>query len=147
MKVILKKRIPNLGHEWDIVNVKSGYARNYLLPQKLAEIVTPSSMKMAEKQAEQRIKKAEEIKENAQEMLKQLNAVTLTFKMKAKGEKLYGSVTEKDIVDALMKDAKVEVSKDMVRMEEHFKTVGTHKVTIHLAEGVEAKVSVKVETE
>ncbi len=147
MKVILKKRVPNLGHEWDVVTVKKGYARNFLLPQALASIVTPTSLKTAEKQMVERVRKADEVKAKAQEMMKKLAEVSLTFKMKAKGKKLYGSITEKDIAEAILKEAKIEINKEMVHMTEHLKAVGDHKVKIHLAEGVEATVGVKVEAE
>ena len=147
MKVILKKRIPNLGHEWDMVTVKSGYGRNYLLPQNLADLATPALIKKAEMNSKERVQKMEETMANAKQMIEKLSKITLHFKMKAKGKKLYGSVTEKDIVDSLLKDHKIELSKEMIKMKEHLKTLGDHKVKIHLAEGVEATVGVKVEAE
>ena len=147
MKVILKKRVPNLGQAWDVVEVKNGYARNYLLPQLLAEMATPALIKRAELQLAKRTKKAEELIANAQETAKKMNAIVLTFKEKAKEDKLYGSIAEKDIADALVSEHKLEVSKEMVKMKEHIKTVGEHIVNIHLSEKVDAKIKVIVETE
>ena len=147
MKVILKKRIANLGQEWDLVTVKDGYARNYLLPQKLAVVATPALIKDAAKRAEQRVKNMEELAANAKESAEKLAEVTLNFKKKARGEKLYGSITEKDIVEALKKEAKIDLDKDIIRMGEHLKTIGEHKVKLHLAEGIEAEISVKIEAE
>lgn len=146
MKVVLKKRVPNLGFEWDLVTVKRGYAQNFLIPQGFAEMATPSLVKMAEKQAEVRTKKMAEMMANAKEMVQKLEVITLEFKKKARGEKLYGSIAEKDIAEALTKDHHFEVTKEMVKME-HLKTLGEHQVVIHLAEGVEAKVAVKIEAE
>ena len=147
MKVILKKRIPNLGHEWDVVTVKNGYARNYLLPQNLADIATPALIKKAEAKAGDRIIKMEELMTDAKNLAEKLTGITLSFKKKAKDEKLYGSIAEKDIIEALKKEHKMDLNKDTVKMDEHLKTVGEHKVKIHLAEGVEAIVSIKIEAE
>lgn len=147
MKVILKKRVANLGHEWDIVIVKDGYARNYLLPQKLADIATPKRVEIAEKRMEERVKKMDELVASAKETAEKLAKIELTFKKKARGTKLYGSIAEKDIHEALKKEHKLDVSKDAIRMKEHLKEIGEHKVTIHLAEGVEAKIKVSIEEE
>lgn len=147
MKVILRKPVANLGQEWDLVTVKTGYARNYLLPHKLADVATPALIKAAEKRAEERLKKTDELKANAAETAKKLAKITLTFKKKTRGEKLYGSIAEKDIAEALKKEHKLEVTKEMVHMKEHIKTVGEHKVTIHLTEGVEQKISIIIEAE
>lgn len=147
MKVILKKSVPNLGHEWDVVTVKDGYARNYLLPQKLAAIATPAMIKTAEKRAKERVKQMEELLVNAKETAEKLSGITLEFKKKARGEKLYGSISEKDIIDALKEGHKVELDKDTVKMDEHLKTLGEHKVRLQLADGVKAEISVKIEAE
>lgn len=147
MKVVLKTRVPNLGYEWDIVTVKAGYARNYLLPQKLAEPATPKLVAMAQKRMEERVKKMDELATNAKETAGKLAKIELVFKKKARGSKLYGSVAEKDIAEALVKDHKLEIDKDAIRMKDHLKELGDHKVTIHLAEGVEVSVKVKIEEE
>jgi len=147
MKVILKKRIPNLGHEYDVITVKDGYARNYLLPHKLAAVATPALIKNAEKKAEDRVKKMGEIITAAKESAEKLNKISIKFKKKAKGEKLYGSISEKDIIEAIKKEGKMELDKDVVKMNEHLKTVGDHKVKLHLADGVEVEISVKIEAE
>ena len=145
MKVILTKRVPKLGQEWDIITVKDGYARNYLLPQKLAQPATPTLMKQAEKLQSERIKKAEGLIGDAKAIAVQLKNVVLTFKKKARGEKLYGSISEKNIAEALLKEQKVEISKDMVKLKEPIKTVGEHEIVLLMAEGVEAKIKIKVE--
>lgn len=147
MKVILKTRVQNLGYKWDIVTVKNGYARNFLIPQKLAEPATPALIKKAEKLIEERMKKLEEVIAKAKEIAEKLKGIELLYTMKAKEDKLYGSIAEKDIVDSIKADHKIEINKDMVDMKDHIKTIGSHKVKIKLAEGVTAQISVKVEAE
>jgi len=147
MKVILKTRVPNLGYEWDVVNVKDGYARNFLLPKKLAEVATPKQIERAKRHMEERVKKMEELVAGAKEAAEKLAKIELVFHKKARGNKLYGSIAEKDIQEALASEHKLEVSKESIRMAEHLKELGEYKVTIHLAEGVEAKIKVHVEAE
>ena len=147
MKVILKTRVPNLGYEWDVVTVKDGYARNFLLPKKLADVATPKMIQLAEERMKERVKKMEELTATAKETAEKLAKAEISFKKKARGNKLYGSISEKDIADALKKEYKLEIDKEAVKMKEHLKEVGEHKVTLHLAEGVEAGIKVKIEAE
>ncbi|MBU0706364.1 50S ribosomal protein L9 [Patescibacteria group bacterium] len=147
MKVILKTRVPNLGHEWDIVTVKDGYARNYLLPKKLADVATPKLIELAQKRMEERVKKMEELVATAKETAEKLAKIELIFKKKARGGKLYGSISEKDIQAALKKEHKLEVDKGAINMKEHIKELGEHKATIHLAEGVDASIKISIEEE
>lgn len=147
MKVILKTRVANLGYEWDVVTVKNGYARNFLLPKKLADVATPKLIEIAQKRMEERVKKMEEVISSAKEVAKKLTKIELVFTKKAKGTKLYGSIVEKDIQAAIKKEHKLEIEKDAIRMKENIKELGEHKITIHLAEGVEVKVKVRIEEE
>ena len=145
MKVILTKQVPNLGQEWDAITVKTGYARNFLFPQKLAQPATPALLKKAEKLQADRLKKLDEVIANAKETAEKLKGIKLSFSMKAKGEKLYGSIAEKNIVESLKKAHKIEIGKDMVKLKEPIKTIGEHKVTLELAEGVKVNINVTVE--
>jgi large subunit ribosomal protein L9 len=147
MKVILTTRVANLGHPWEVKEVKKGYAMNFLFPQNLATPATPQLLKRAEKLQTERVKKMEEMKENAAEMAKKMKDLVLNFKQKAQGEKLYGSIAEKDVVDALLDQHKMELEKGMVKMKEHIKTLGEHSVKLHLAEGTDVEVKVVVEAE
>jgi large subunit ribosomal protein L9 len=148
MKVILKKRVANLGHEWDIVNVKNGYARNFLLPRDLAIPATEGQLKRAEKFKEERMKALEEVVANAKAVADKLGSgAEVTFTKKARGEKLYGSIKEQDIAEAIAKAHKIEVSKEMIHMKDHIKALGEHKVKVELAEGVAVNIIVKVEAE
>ena len=147
MKVVLTTRVANLGHPWDVKEVKKGYAMNFLFPRQLAVPASPQMLKRAEKLQADRVKKMEEMKENAAEMAKKMKGLTLNFKQKAQGDKLYGSIAEKDIVEAMLTQHKMELDKAMVKMSEHIKTVGEHSVKLHLAEGTDVEVKVVVEAE
>lgn len=147
MKVILKTRIANLGYEWDVVTVKDGYARNFLLPKKLADVATPKLIEIAQKRMKERVKKMEELVSSAKEIAEKLAKIELVFTKKARGTKLYGSIAEKDIQEALKREHKLEIEKNAIRMKENLKELGEHKVTIHLTEGVEIKVKVKIKEE
>lgn len=147
MQVVLKKRVPKLGNEYDVVNVKPGFARNFLFPQKLAIPASAHELKRAETMKSKMTEKLEAVLENAKEIADKLKDVVLTFKKKARGEKLYGSIKEKDIADALKEQAKVEIKKEMVKMDEHLKALGEHTVKLQLTEDIESKVKVVIEAE
>lgn len=146
MQVVLTKRVPKLGQEHEIVNVRPGYARNFLLPNGLALLATPDIVKRTEKKREEMKRKLAEKIEAAKTLAEKLSGLVLTFKKKVKGEKLYGALHEKDIVEALAEE-KIEVEKDQIKFKEQIKELGDFKVTVHLAEGVNADVKVKVEKE
>ena len=147
MEVVLIQDVPKLGHAHDLVKVRPGYARNFLLPQGKAALATPALVVRAQKVQAERVKKLQEVLAQAKELAEKLKGVTLTFKKKVQGEKLYGSIGIKDVVEALKKSEKLEVPKDAVKIAHPIKTLGDHSVTLHLAEGVDAKVAVKVEAE
>jgi len=147
MQVLLKKRVPKLGHEHDVVNVKPGFARNFLFPQKLAIPASAHEVGIAESKKAKMVQKIEAVLENAKGIADKLKGAVLNFKKKAKGEKLYGSLKEKDVAQALVEQYKVELNTDMVKIGEQIKTVGEHKIKLHLAEGVEVDVKVVIEAE
>ncbi len=146
MEVVLIQNVPKVGHAYDLVKVKAGFARNFLLPQSKAVLATPGMVKRAQKVQAERVKKLQEVIAQARELAEKLKDVTLTFTKKMRGDKLYGSITTKEIVEALKDSQKLEVGKDAIKMEP-IKTAGDHKVTLHLAEGVDVKLNVKVEAE
>ena len=144
MKVILKETISSLGIIGSEVKVADGYARNYLLPQGKAVPATPQQHKiLAQEKAKFELQIAKE-KEFAQEMASRLEAVTVTIASKVhEADKLYGSVTVRDIIDALKKQG-VEVEKRMVLLTEPIKTIGTVKVPIRVYEGVKPEITVEI---
>ena len=149
MKVVLLDNVKKIGMKGDIVNIADGYAMNFLLPQKLAEKATDKAVKKAESVRAERIAHKEEIIKNAQKYADKLAKTTLTFKRKVAddGEKLFGGVSEKDIINELEKIAKIAIDKKQVKLAHHLKTLGGHEVNIHLADKIDAKVSIKIEAE
>lgn len=144
MKVILRSAIDNLGRPGDIKEVAAGYARNFLLPRRLAESATPSAVRYWEKGKEKRAAiVSSEIKE-AKDLAEKLSGVNLTFSMPASEEgKLFGSVGKTDVLKSL-KAAGYDVAKNSVRLETAIKTTGEHEVELRLQPEVSVKVKVTV---
>lgn len=145
MKVILKKEVRDLGRTGDLVNVKEGYARNFLFPRNLAVAATDGSVKEFEHwQRVTASRKAAEKKEKAQ-LLDTVKKVTVTFKMSAgEKDKLFGSVTTKDIADELAKKG-YQIDKKDIAIPEPIKVLGQHKAMIKFAEDLQAEIAVSVE--
>ncbi len=147
MKIILLDKVDKLGNKGDIVEVADGYARNYLIPKKLAVAATPSNLKAWE--AEQRLLKSKEekAKAKAEKIARRINKTTVTIKVKVGEEgKLFGAVSSIDILNAL-RDKGIEVEKGMIRLEEALRQTGTFKVPIKLHPEVEASLKVVVAPE
>lgn len=144
MKVILKETIDSLGIIGTEVNVAPGYARNYLLPQGKAVPATPQYRKILKhEKAKFELQIAKE-KELAQQMAQRLEGVACEVAAKIhEGDRLYGSVTIRDIVDALAKK-EIVVEKRMVLLKEPIKTIGTFKVAIRVYKDVEPEITVNV---
>ena len=145
MQVLFLQNVKNVAHKGDIKEVKEGYFQNFLVPRKLAIPATESMKKQSEKMKQTAVVRQGRLAERAQEVKKTLDALTVNFSEKANGDKLYGSIAEKDVLEAVMKEAKVELAKTNVKMDEHIKTVGSHKVKIQVADGVEATITVAVQ--
>lgn len=101
MEVILKKDVQNLGFKDDIVKVKPGYGRNYLIPQGFASLATPSAKKMLAEDLKQKAHKEAKIVDDAKKLAEALKALDIKISAKAGGEKLFGSVTNIDLAEAL----------------------------------------------
>jgi len=147
MKVILKETIDSLGIIGSEVNVAAGYARNYLLPQKKAVPATPQNRRMLEQEkAKLDIQIAKERKV-AEEMAQRLEGVVCKLQAKVSEEdRLYGSITTRDIVTALAaQDIKIE--KRMVLLGEPIKTLGEFKVPIRIYTDIEPEITVEVTPE
>ena len=143
MEVILLDNVIGLGRAGDIKTVKDGYARNYLLPQKLVEVATRAKQNYLKKMQEVLAKKAEKIYAGALELKEQVEALSLEIKVKAGEEgKLFGSVTHADIA-ALLAEQGFEIEKKKI-VSENIKTVGEHLIKIKLDEGVTGEVKLKV---
>lgn len=144
MKVILKETIESLGLVGSIVTVSEGYARNYLLPQKKAVLNTPQNLKMLEREKiklEIQIAKEKGI---AEEIAKKLEGVVCRINAKvSEDDRLYGSVSVRDIVDSLAAQG-FTVEKSMVLLGEPIKTLGTFNVPVRVYKGVKPVITVEV---
>jgi len=147
MRVILKETIEALGIVGSTVNVADGYARNFLLPQDKAVPDTPQNRKMLEQQKTKFELQIAKEREQAEEMAKRLEGISCTIAAKVSEEdRLYGSVTVRDIVDALAK-ADVHLDKRMILLKEPIKTIGTFKIPIRVYKAVEPEITVDVVAE
>jgi large subunit ribosomal protein L9 len=144
MKVILKRDVKGLGHEGDIKEVKDGYARNFLLPQRAAVIADKAALASWERHRGQREERERQIRAEAEATAEQLNQLRLEVAVKA-GEKnrLFGSVTNREITQLINQEG-IEVDRHQVHLSEPIKTVGEHRVSVHLMPGIDAQVVVNV---
>ena len=147
MEIILKEDIVNLGYKDDIVKVKDGYGRNYLIPQGKAVIATESAKKVLAEAQRQRAHKLEKIKKDAQEMAAKLAAVEgLTIAAKAsENGKIFGSVTNMQVAEALEKLG-LEVDRKSIVMEP-VKELGAAKAIVKLYKEIQAEVALNVVAE
>ena len=144
MKIVLLQSVRGLGNPGDIVNVKSGYARNYLIPKDVAVYATKTNVT----QIENRIAKAKEVEADRVEQLKtiaeKLDKLSLKFALKAGEEdKLFGSVTTQMVSEALS-DNGYTIEKKDIDITQPIKTLGNHYVIIYLHTDITAKVKIKV---
>ncbi len=147
MKVILKEDVDRLGSMGDIVNVKPGFARNYLIPRNLAVEANPRNIKEFEHHKRVLQQKAERIKNAAQHLAEKISSSPVTIKVKAGEEdKLFGSVTTIDIEKAL-KEKGFEIDRKKIMLEEPIKRLGEYRVKIKLHRDVLAELTVQVEKE
>jgi large subunit ribosomal protein L9 len=145
-KVILKKDIPGLGKAGDIKTVAEGYAKNFLFPKDLVLPATTGNIKSIEDKKKQVASLAAKEKTTAIDFAERLKEITITVKKKAgDGEKLFGSVTTDDIVNALMRH-KLKVEKKMIS-HNTIKSLGEHTASIKLYQGISATVKIMVERE
>jgi large subunit ribosomal protein L9 len=147
MEVILREEVEKLGHRGAIVKVADGYARNYLLPRKLAVAATDANRKIVEQERQAWLRKEAKIQTDAEDLAKLLAGITLTFHHRVgENDQLFGSVTAKDISEALEKQ-KFHIERRKVVLEEPIRSLGEHKVTLRLHRDVSAEVLVVVEKE
>lgn len=144
-KLLMLVDIDHLGRSGDIVNVKPGYARNYLLPNELAIVADSRTIKMQARLQEERKLKAIEDKKEAEALAAALVDIHLTVEVKVDQEgHMYGSVSALDIVHMLKAQAGKEVERKYVKLKHPIKEVGIHTIPLHLKEGVNANVTLKV---
>lgn len=145
MKVILNQDVKGQGKKGDLIEVSDGYARNFLLPKKLAKEATKENINVMKGQQESREYRQQKELEEAQETAKKISEVSVKLKAKA-GEngKLFGSITSKDVSDALIEQHHIKVDKKKFNMPDGIKTLGTFEIDIKIHPGVVAKLKVEV---
>lgn len=145
MEVILREDVAHLGHIGDVVKVKPGYARNFLLPRGLAVLADKRNLGRLEHERRIAAAKRERALTASRSMAEKLGTTRVTIKARAGEEgKLYGSVTNIDVERALA-DKGISVERRRIRLDDPIKALGEHKVTVHLSVGVDATVTVVVE--
>lgn len=144
MRVILKKEVPNLGEAGDIVNVKPGYGRNYLIPRGLAMPASEGSIKQVEHQKRLADAIRKQQLESARTLGNKLSATSVTIRRESgDDDRLFGSVTNRDIADALAAEG-VEVDRRAIQLEDNIRTLGLFQVPVRLHRDVTAMVKVYV---
>ncbi len=147
MKLILREDVYNLGKGGELVEVKPGYGRNYLIPRGLAVLANPKNIREVEHQKAVAAAKAAKLKASAEAVAKRLADTPVAFQRKVgEQEKLYGSVTAMDIAEALAARG-VQIDRRAIDLAEPLKTLGNFEVGVKLHSDVVGKVKVKVEAE
>lgn len=147
MQVILKEDIFNLGFKDEVVTVKPGYGRNYLIPQGKAIMATPSAIKMLEENLRQRAHKLEKIKADAQALGAKLEGVSLTIGAKASATgKIFGSVTNIQVAEELAKQG-LEVDRKSIYIKDAVKELGSYKAIARLHKEVSVEIPFEVVAE
>lgn len=148
MKIILKQNISNLGEKGDIVEVKDGYARNYLIPQGMALPHNKKTERMINNLIDHESQKIRREEEEYQEKLDAVKGIKLNVQQKAgEDQKLFGTVTTQDISDVIKEEKDVEIDKKYIVLDQHISTLGEYDVKVKFAKGFEANFSIVVNSE
>jgi large subunit ribosomal protein L9 len=138
MEIILLQDVEKVGKKGEVANVSEGYARNYLLPRKMAEMATPGRIIQVRKIMDQKADHVRREAERAEETRDMLSKTVLTIPAPVgSGDRLFGSVTSQDIATALFAARKIRVDKRNVDLEEPIKSVGTYMVKVDVHNSVE----------
>ena len=145
MKVILAQDIKGVGKKDEIINANDGYARNFLLPKKLAVEANAQNMSLLQGRKDSANFKKEQEKENALKLQEKLSKIVLKIKVKA-GEngKIFGSITSKEIATELKNQYDVEIDKKKILLKEGIKEIGIFNIEIKLYEGIIGKLKIEI---
>jgi large subunit ribosomal protein L9 len=147
MEVILREDVDKVGARGSLVKVADGYARNFLLPKRLAVPATGANKKIVEQEREAYVRREAKVKGDAESLAQLMSNVTVTIRHRAgENNQLFGSVTAKDIADAL-EAQKFHIERRKIHLDEPIRTVGEHKVAVRLYREVTVEVNVVVEPE
>lgn len=144
MKIILRSDVDGVGKQGDVVVVADGFARNHLVPKGLAHLATPGAERQAEKTREKRQLQDAKEREDAQEMAGRLSSTALTISARASANKLFGSISVTDIVQATSEQLNITLKSKMVELSKPLRTVGEHQISVNLHEDVQAQVTVEI---
>lgn len=144
MKLILREDVNKLGDAGDIVEVKAGYGRNFLIPQGKAMMATDGALKRVERMKEKAERRAELTVERAQDMAERLATTSVTIPVAVgEDERIHGSVTNQDIADALA-ERDINIDKRKISLDEDIKTLGEYTATVNLISEIKAEIKVWV---
>jgi large subunit ribosomal protein L9 len=144
MKIILTQDVKKLGFKDDILTVKDGFGRNFLIPQGMAKLATPSAVKQLEEEIKQKAFKQEKLKLDAEASSKQLEGVSVTIKTKTGNSgKIFGAVTTLQVANVL-KDKGITVDRRKIVFNDDIKVIGQYKATINLHREVSVEIDVEV---
>jgi len=145
MKVILLQDVKSVGKKGDLINASEGYAKNFLIPRKLGVEATKSNLNDYELKQKSEVKRKQEELENAQQIADALKDQVVTIQVKTGGNgKLFGSVTNKEVADAIVEQTKQDIDKKKVSIGDPIKMVGERTATVKLHPKVTAEVSIKI---
>ena len=147
MKVILLKEIPTLGRAGDVKGVADGYARNFLIPRKLAEPATEENIKTLGRRAVEMTRNEERERAEFQALAGKLHAAELRFALKVGGKgRAFGSITAQDVAEKLAERG-IKIEKDWIELKQGIKTAGEHGVKIKFPHQIEGEIKVVIEAE
>jgi large subunit ribosomal protein L9 len=144
MDVILREDIDNLGARGEVVHVAPGYARNFLLPKKLAVTATEANKKIVEQERQSHLRKEAKQKTEAEDLGKMMGGVSITIAQKAgENDQLFGSVTSKDVAEAL-EQKHFTIDRRKIQLDEPIKQLGEHKIMVRLHRDVSVEITLNV---
>ena len=144
MEIILREDVENLGARGQLLKVANGYARNYLLPKRLAVAATEANKKIVEQERQAHLRLEAKAQGEAEDLAKLMSGVTVTIAQKAgESDQLFGSVTSKDIAEGLERQ-NFSVDRRKIQLDEPIKQLGEHKVTVRLHREVPVEITVQV---
>lgn len=145
MKVILQQEVKKIGKKGAIIEVSDGYARNYLLPQKLAIEATPANINSINQQTAAQQHKQQRANDEARVLASQLSKVSVKIPVKTgEGGKVFGSVTAKDIADALQTQYNIEIDKRKIELKDALKSLGSYSVVVRVHPEITGQIEVHI---
>ena len=144
MKVILLENVKGMGRKGDVKVVSDGYYLNFLAPKNLARLATDEAVKAAEAKKKKEVIEKERLKDEVKLVQSKLEGLHLVIKGKAKGEKLYASITVDDLIKQIVEKLKIRLEKNSFPAGLHLKEIGKHSIELKLAEGQKANLKVEI---